>query len=88
MGYQGVIFSDDMQMNAIAKQYGLEESIKLCINAGVDILCFSNNFQNSEERTVDKLHSIIRHFVEKGEIKKGRIDESYRRIMKLKTKYR
>ena len=85
MGYNGVIFSDDMQMNAIAKQYGLEESIKLSINAGVDILCFSNNIHTTEERTVDKVHSIIRHFVETGDIKMERIDESYRRIMKLKS---
>ncbi len=85
MGYQGVIFSDDMQMNAISKQYGLEESIRLSINAGVDILCFSNNIQSSEERTVDKVHGIIRHFVETGEITRARIEESYRRIMKLKS---
>ncbi len=85
MGYRGVIFSDDMQMHAIAKQYGLEEAIKLAINAGVDILCFSNNIQSTEERTVDKVHGTIRDFVKKGEIKKERIDESYRRIMKLKS---
>jgi len=85
LGYQGVVFSDDMQMHAIAKQYGLEESIKLCINAGVDILCFSNNIPGTEDRTVDKVHSIIRNFIASGEIKKERINESYRRIMKLKS---
>jgi beta-N-acetylhexosaminidase len=86
LGYKGVVFSDDMQMHAIAKQYGLEESIKLAINAGVDIMCFSNNIQGSEERTVDKVHAVIKQFVATGEISKLRIDESYRRIMKLKSK--
>ncbi len=84
LGFNGVVFSDDMQMHAIAKNYGLEETIKLAINAGVDIMCFSNNISGSEERTVTKVHEIIRKFVENGEIPKARIDESFKRIMALK----
>ncbi len=84
--YDGVVFSDDMQMLAIAKQYGLEEAIKLAINAGIDILCFSNNIQGSEERTVDKVHGIIRSLVESGQIRPERIDESFNRILKLKSR--
>jgi beta-N-acetylhexosaminidase len=86
LGYNGVVFSDDMQMHAISKQYGLEESIKLAINAGIDVLCFSNNIQNTEQRNVDIVHSIIRKMVLSGEIKPERIDQSYRRVMKLKSK--
>jgi len=70
LGYQGVVFSDDMQMHAIAKQYGLEESIKLAIHAGVDIMCFSNNIQGTEERTVDKVHQIVKQFVTKGRLRR------------------
>lgn len=84
LGFQGVVFSDDMQMHAITKQFGMEESIRLAINAGVDILCFSNNIQGSEQRTVDKVHATIRGFVESGQISKARIDDSFRRIMRLK----
>lgn len=82
--YRGVVFSDDMQMHAITKHYGLEEAIKLAINAGVDILTFSNNISGSQERTVDKVHGIIKKFVADGTISKERIDQSYNRIMKLK----
>jgi beta-N-acetylhexosaminidase len=84
MRYDGVVFSDDMQMHAITKQYGMEEAIKLAIHAGVDILCFSNNIMGSEVRTVDKVHEIIRKLVENETISKERIDESFERIMKLK----
>lgn len=84
--YDGVVFSDDMQMQAIAKQYGLEEAIRLSINAGVDILCFSNNISGSEDRTVDKVHSIIRAQVETGKISRERVNQSFRRIMKLKQR--
>jgi len=86
LGFQGVIFSDDMQMKAIASNYGLEEAIKLAVNAGVDIMCFSNNIMGVENRTVDKVHDVIRNFVATGEIKKERIDESFKRIMKLKKR--
>jgi beta-N-acetylhexosaminidase len=86
LGYNGVVFSDDMQMHAISKQYGLEESVRLAINAGIDILCFSNNIQNTEQRNVDIVHGIIRKMVLNGDIKPERIDQSYHRIMKLKSR--
>lgn len=82
--YDGVIFSDDMQMHAITKHYGLDEAIRMAINAGVDILTFSNNISGSQERTVDKVHEIIKRFVLNGTISKERIDQSYKRIMNLK----
>lgn len=82
--FNGVVFSDDMQMHAITKHYGLEDAIRLAVNAGVDIMTFSNNISGSDERTVDKVHSIIRTMVRNGTIKKERIDESYARIMRLK----
>lgn len=84
--FDGVVFSDDMQMHAITKHYGFEEAIKLAVNAGVDILTFSNNIQGSEDRTVDRVHSIIKKFVDDGTIPVSRIDESYERIMRLKRK--
>jgi Beta-glucosidase-related glycosidases len=86
LGFDGVVFTDDMQMHAITKHYGLEESIRLAILAGVDIMTFSNNIYGSEERTVDRVHSIIRDLVQKGIITEERINASYNRIMKLKSR--
>jgi len=86
LAFNGVIFTDDMQMHAITKHYGLEDAIKMAVNGGVDIMTFSNNIQGSDERTVDKVHSIIKEFVKNGVIKRERIDESFARIMKLKRR--
>jgi len=83
--YNGVVFSDDMQMQAITNEYGLETAVKLAINAGVDVLCFSNNIQGSEVRTVDKVHGIIRSLVQSGQIRPERIDEAFLRITKFKS---
>ncbi|RAW03545.1 glycoside hydrolase family 3 protein [Pseudochryseolinea flava] len=82
--FNGVIFSDDMQMHAITKHYGFEEAVKLAIQGGVDIMIFSNNISGSDVRTVDKVHAIIRSLVDRGIISPARIDESFRRVMRLK----
>ncbi len=88
LNFDGVVFSDDMQMHAITKYYGLEKAIKLSIQAGVDVLIFSNNIPASEERTVDAVHRIIKELVRSGEITEERIAQSYARIMKLKASIR
>ena len=87
LGFKGVVFSDDMQMHAITRHYGLEKAIELGLNAGLDVIIFSNNIQGSEERTVDAVHRIIRQLVEEGRISKERIEASYQRIMQLKKAF-
>jgi beta-N-acetylhexosaminidase len=86
LNFQGVVFSDDMQMHAITKNFGFEEAVRKAINAGVDIMTFSNNISGSDLRTVDKVHEIIKQMVAEGEIKQSRIDESYRRVIELKKR--
>ena len=83
IGYEGVIFSDDMQMEAIASEYGLEEAIVLCINAGVDVLCFGNNL-GYDESIPEQFQAIVLKAVEEGKISPERIDEAYERVMRLK----
>ncbi|MBL7727233.1 MAG: glycoside hydrolase family 3 protein, partial [Dinghuibacter sp.] len=84
LGFSGVVFTDDMQMEAISKQYGFEESIELAINAGVDVLMFSNNIRGAGNRTPSEVHAIIKKLVQKGKIGLERIEESWQRIMQLK----
>jgi beta-N-acetylhexosaminidase len=49
-------------------------------------MTFSNNIQGSDQRTVDKVHSVVKDFVKRGIITEERINESFRRIMKLKER--
>lgn len=86
MGYRGVVISDDMQMHAISSFYGFEESIKKAINAGVDILIFSNNIENAKLYSPENIHASIKKMVLNGEIKMERIEESYLRILQLKIR--
>lgn len=85
MGFDGVVVSDDMQMKAISGFYGLEESVEMAVNAGVDILLFGNNL-DYDPAIAEKATGIIRKLVSAGKIPKGRIEESYRRITALKKR--
>ena len=85
LGFGGVVFSDDMQMQAISSHFGFEESIEMAINAGVDVLMFSNNIQGVGQRTPSEVHAIIKKLVKNGKISPERIDQAFRRIMALKT---
>lgn len=86
LDYQGVVFSDDMQMYAISKNFGLENAVKLSINAGVDVIMFANNVNLNDQISATKVHQIILDLVKKGEIPEARIDEAYRRVLSLKNK--
>jgi len=82
LGYEGVIMTDDLQMNAIKDQFGLEQAIELAIHAGADIINIGNNMEYTEdicERIVDSVLTLVQN----KSIDKERIDESYRRITKL-----
>jgi beta-N-acetylhexosaminidase len=87
LGFEGVIYSDDMQMKAVADFYGLEQAIELGIHAGIDILTFGNNTHQYEPDIAERAFKTIKMLVETGRISEARIDESYQRIMNLKRAY-
>lgn len=83
IGFDGVLFSDDMQMDAIRSYYGLETAIKQSINAGVDVLVFANNSVYDPD-IVPTAVEIILNLIEEGEIAEERIHEAYDRIITQK----
>jgi len=92
-GYDGVVVSDDLHMGAILQFYSFEETIVNAINAGIDILVFSNNpaaggeYAN-RQGTYDltQIHATILKSIQKGRLSEHRIHQSYDRIMKLKSR--
>lgn len=81
IGYDGVIISDDLQMQAIAHHYSLEESLKLTINAGADMVIFANQLGAI---TAPEVIDCIEQLVLNKKIDMQRIDEAYKRIIRLK----
>jgi beta-N-acetylhexosaminidase len=84
LGFRGVVVTDDMNMGAIADEYGRREAIRRAIEAGADILLFGNNLAY-DEHIVEKVHAVIRSLVDDGTIPEARIAQSYERIMRLKA---
>ncbi|MCJ7582596.1 MAG: glycoside hydrolase family 3, partial [Candidatus Aminicenantes bacterium] len=83
LNYNGVVIADDMQMGAIAKEYGLETAIFRAIDAGIDILSFANN-STFDADISRKAVEILKNLIKTNKISSERIDESYNRIMNLK----
>jgi beta-N-acetylhexosaminidase len=87
LGFRGVITSDDMEMKAISSHDGLENSLPLAIEAGVDVLCFGNNLSYDPD-VAPKAIAILERAVRSGRIAEMRIDESVARVLALKRKAR
>lgn len=83
MGYEGVVITDDLYMRAISNNYDLLDSIRLAINAGVDILLLSHIGQ---DYSLGEIFQSILNMVQSGEISEERINQSYQRIIKLKDR--
>ncbi len=84
--YDGVVMSDEMFMSAIYQNYPKKEAITLAINAGVDILLYNReiDYLSSQKRMAPFFVDYVETQVLEGAIPRERIEESYRRIMKLK----
>lgn len=84
LGFDGVIISDDLQMNAIIKHYSLKQTVTLAINSGVNILLFAN--QQAKPVKLSKLVDIIYNQYKSGKIPLDKIINSNKKIEKLKYK--
>lgn len=83
LGYDGVVISDDMQMRAIADLFNLEKAFELAVLAGVDIISVSTNF-SYQGAIADRFIDTMKRLLDKGVVTEARIEQSYRRIMRLK----
>ena len=87
MGYDGVVVSDEMSMQAISQFYGIDQAAELAVNAGVDILLYNKNLDSTGHSLARRIVDLIESRVEAGAIAQERIDESFVRIMSLKGRY-
>lgn len=83
LGFEGIVITDDLQMGAIIKRFDLEEITIAAINAGCDILQFSDPLDLDENLPI-RIRSIVIAAIKDGKIDPNRIHESYNRIVELK----
>ena len=85
IGFKGVVVSDDLEMGAVRESYSLDDRVIKAVNAGTDLLVFSNVMSRDPELGV-KIHAIIADAVRDGRIPRARIEEAYGRIIFLKRR--
>ena len=87
LGFDGVIVTDALDMAAVADNFSTEDIIRYTMNAGVDMLILpcvkDTNLFRLTETYVDTAEALV----QRGEIDEARVDESVRRILRLKEKY-
>ena len=84
MGWQGVVISDDLMMDAVARRFTLKQIVLLAVAAGNDILVFGNNTAQPDPDLPEKVHAAFMELVRDGSIPLWRIQQSWERIEALR----
>lgn len=76
MGYDGVIISDALNMSAISEYYDSEQAAIMALRAGCDMILMPEDFE--------KAYNGVLQAVQDGTISEERINDSLRRIYRIK----
>lgn len=80
-GFDGLVLTDCLEMDAIRAAYGCGEGAVRAIEAGADILTISHTYE-----ALSQAAEAIYAALESGRLSRQRIQRSYDRIMKVKEK--
>ncbi|MDF6044799.1 glycoside hydrolase family 3 protein [Streptomyces sp. JH14] len=81
LGYDGLIVTDGMEMQAISSTYGIERGSVLAIAAGADAICVGGGLE--DEATVLRLRDALVTAVRTGELPEERLADAAARVRAL-----
>jgi beta-N-acetylhexosaminidase len=79
LDFDGVVFSDDMEMRAISDNYSIEKAVALCVRAGIDVMLFCHDLP----RAIHAFEFLCLEYERDATIR-AQVETSYNRITKLK----
>src|SRR5699024_7340355 len=82
MGFQGVVITDSLEMDAVADSFGTVEGALQALKAGADLLIFSHT-RSLQKEGLDRFEQAVRQ----GEVSEEVIDRAVSRVWNLKQKY-
>jgi len=82
LGFDGVVVTDDLEMQAVADRYDIEEMIELGLATSVDLFLVCHT-----EEKWRRAHAAIVERAEADEAVRERVVESARRVSRLKTEF-
>lgn len=77
LNFNGVVFSDAMNMKAISEHFGPAEAAIRAVNAGIDVVLMPEDLRLVFDGLIQA--------VEKGELSEERIDEAVERVLTMKV---
>lgn len=80
LGFQGLILTDALGMGAITQKYTIPEAARLAFLAGADMMLMTDPNQGHASRNT------LLEAAQKGTISKERLDDSVRRILRIKAR--
>ncbi|GAA3976586.1 glycoside hydrolase family 3 protein [Streptomyces plumbiresistens] len=81
LGYDGLIVTDGMEMQAIAGTYGIERGSVLALAAGADAICVGGGL--ADDATVRRLRDALVTAVRTGELPEARLADAAERVREL-----
>ena len=82
MGFEGLIVTDDLDMQALKKHFPMETRVLQSLKAGADYFLFCN-----EPDSPPQALEIFKKALRDGEISEARLRQSYDRVQKFKKTY-
>lgn len=82
LGFEGLVFTDDLTMGAIANTYGMGEAAVKAVQAGCDMALVCHGLDSAKAA----YHALL-FAVEDGTLTRERLEESVRRILTVKEAY-
>jgi beta-N-acetylhexosaminidase len=77
--FDGLVITDDLEMGAIVRNYGIGDACKMAVTAGVDLLAIC-----ADPNAIREGHNAVLQAVNDGEITTDRIEKSIERIARAK----
>lgn len=82
IGFQGLIVSDSMEMDAIKMYYGVAKGSVLAMQAGMDLTCITHTMSFAAEAS-----ELAQQALSDGRISMRQVDDSVNRILQYKQPY-
>ncbi|HEY1623580.1 MAG TPA: glycoside hydrolase family 3 N-terminal domain-containing protein [Streptosporangiaceae bacterium] len=83
MGFEGVVISDALEMNALRDAYGIPGAGVRAVAAGTDLLCFG---RDTDEEMYLAVRAALVDAVRSGELPASRLEESVERVAALRAR--
>jgi beta-N-acetylhexosaminidase len=86
LGYRGVVISDDMQMDAVRRNYSFGDAAIAALSSGTDILLYGNFMDKYDTNLPAKFRSAVENALADGRMDPEDVYRAFQRVVTLKKR--